>query len=153
VQRLFSSFPRGLPGWALLLMRVILGLSLLIQAGYYVRDPDAPPAVWIMALSAVFSAGFLLIGFLTPLVSSALVLGALGVSFSLLPACTPTLFDSTPAVFAITILVAIVGLGPGAFSVDARLFGRREIVFPRAVLGQSRLHNEKDGPRHPDRLL
>jgi uncharacterized membrane protein YphA (DoxX/SURF4 family) len=134
-------------------MRVILGLSLLVQAGYYVRDPDAPPAAWIMGISSVLSAGLLLIGLLTPLVSSALVLGALGVWISLLPACTPTLFDSRAAIFAITILVAIVGLGPGAFSVDARLFGRREIVFPRAALGQSRLHNEKDGPRHPDRLL
>jgi hypothetical protein len=27
---------------------------------------------------------------------------------------------------------AQVLLGPGAFSVDARLFGRREIVIPRA---------------------
>jgi len=25
-----------------------------------------------------------------------------------------------------------IGLGPGAFSVDARVFGRREIIIPRA---------------------
>ncbi len=28
------------------------------------------------------------------------------------------------------ILVALVFLGPGAFSLDARLFGRREIIIP-----------------------
>jgi hypothetical protein len=29
--------------------------------------------------------------------------------------------------------VTVALLGPGAFSVDARLFGRREIVVPRAA--------------------
>jgi hypothetical protein len=27
-------------------------------------------------------------------------------------------------------LVTIIGLGPGAFSLDARMFGRREIIIP-----------------------
>jgi len=27
-------------------------------------------------------------------------------------------------------LVAIIILGPGAFSVDSRLFGRREVIIP-----------------------
>jgi uncharacterized membrane protein YphA (DoxX/SURF4 family) len=30
------------------------------------------------------------------------------------------------------IAAAVVCLGPGAFSLDARLFGRREIIIPRA---------------------
>jgi hypothetical protein len=29
-----------------------------------------------------------------------------------------------------TMVLAIIGLGPGAFSVDARVFGRREIIIP-----------------------
>jgi uncharacterized membrane protein YphA (DoxX/SURF4 family) len=31
---------------------------------------------------------------------------------------------------ATVIVVALVCLGPGAFSLDARLFGRREIIIP-----------------------
>jgi uncharacterized membrane protein YphA (DoxX/SURF4 family) len=31
--------------------------------------------------------------------------------------------------------VSVALLGPGAYSVDARLFGRREIVVPRATRG------------------
>jgi hypothetical protein len=41
------------------------------------------------------------------------------------------LFDSKPAlIFALTMLLAIIGAGPGRFSVDARVFGRREIIIP-----------------------
>ena len=35
--------------------------------------------------------------------------------------------------FFIVMATAIVLLGPGAFSLDARLFGRREIVIPLAA--------------------
>jgi hypothetical protein len=41
------------------------------------------------------------------------------------------LFSSRAACFlAVSIAIALVFLGPGAFSIDARLFGRREIVIP-----------------------
>jgi hypothetical protein len=58
----------------------------------------------------------------------------LGVGSSLLPESTRTLFDAgLPVILAGTILVSIVLPGPGAFSVDARLFGRREIIIPPSV--------------------
>ena len=61
------------------------------------------------------------------------MLGTAGVALSLLPASTPSVFDSKPAlIFALTILLTIIGVGPGRFSVDARLFGRREIIIPPA---------------------
>ena len=79
----------------------------------------------------IASAALLLIGFLTPLAGVVVALEAAGIGLSLLPACTRTLFDSyVSVVFAVAILLAIVTLGPGAFSVDARLFGRREIIIP-----------------------
>jgi uncharacterized membrane protein YphA (DoxX/SURF4 family) len=112
-------------------MRVIIGLTLLIQGSYYVREPDATPAALASGLTAILAAGLLLIGFLTPVAASAAVLGSLAIWFSLLPASSPTLFDSkTPCVLALTILLAVLCLGPGAFSVDGRMFGRREIIFP-----------------------
>jgi hypothetical protein len=135
VQRFFFAFPRGWPACALLLMRLIIGLALLVQGGYYVREPGASVETWATGLAAILAAGLLLIGFMTPFVAGAVVLAGLGVWLSLLPACTPTLFDSRiPGVFALTILVAITALGPGALSVDARIFGRREIIFPSAPL-------------------
>jgi uncharacterized membrane protein YphA (DoxX/SURF4 family) len=134
VQRLFFAFPGGWPGAGLLLVRVVIGLAILVQGAYYVGEPDAPLGAWAVGLAAILAGCLLVIGFLTPLAGSLAALGALGVWLSLIPACTPTLFDSTlAAVFGQTILWAIVTLGPGEFSVDARLFGRREIIFPPLV--------------------
>jgi uncharacterized membrane protein YphA (DoxX/SURF4 family) len=134
MQRLFFAFPGGWPGAGLLLMRTVVGLAILVQGAYFVREPDPSLAAWAVGSAAIFAACLLLIGFLTPLAGGFVALGALGIWLSLIPPCTPTLFDSgTAAVFALTILWAIVTLGPGAFSVDARVFGRREIIFPPHV--------------------
>jgi hypothetical protein len=41
------------------------------------------------------------------------------------------LFDAKlPIILAASMLVAIMLLGPGAFSIDARMYGRREIIIP-----------------------
>jgi uncharacterized membrane protein YphA (DoxX/SURF4 family) len=74
----------------------------------------------------------LLIGLLTPIAALLTGLAAIGTGLSLLPAPVPNLFDSTLSVVLIGIVtIAIIFLGPGAFSLDGRLFGRREIIIPR----------------------
>jgi uncharacterized membrane protein YphA (DoxX/SURF4 family) len=134
LQRLFPAFPGGLPGIALLLFRAVFALSLLLQAGFYLREADGALATWFVGLAALAAGALLLIGFLTPVAGAVVGLGAIGVGLSLLPPCAPTLFDSRLAiVFAVTVLVGIVVLGPGAFSVDARVFGRREIIIPPPI--------------------
>ena len=71
------------------------------------------------------------VGFLTPIVGALVGLGALGIRLSVLPASAPNLFDTKlPAIQAATMLIAVVLLGPGAFSIDSRIFGRREIIIP-----------------------
>jgi hypothetical protein len=60
-----------------------------------------------------------------------------GVQFALIvmrlmPACGGSIFDSPMSLmFGVAILLAILGSGPGAYSLDARLFGRREIIIPK----------------------
>ena len=115
-------------------MRVVLGVALLIESGYCLQQANASAAVLGIGLIGVLAGGLLLVGFLTPIAASVVGLGALAIRVSLLPACTPTLFDGkAPTLFAFTILLAVGALGPGAFSVDARLFGRREIIIPPPV--------------------
>jgi uncharacterized membrane protein YphA (DoxX/SURF4 family) len=120
-----------LPGISLLLLRAVFGITLLVQGGFYLRGPDPAPGAWFVGLTALAAGVLLLIGFLTPIVGAVVGVGAIGIGLSLLPACTPTLFESTtPIILAVTMLLAIIVLGPGAVSVDARIFGRREIIIP-----------------------
>ena len=130
LQRLFVAFPSGLQGIGLLLPRAVLAFSLLIQGGYYLGGAVGAPS-WIMGLSAFACGALLLLGLLTPVAAALAGLVAIGVAISLLPVCAPTLFSSKPAiVFAGTMLVELILLGPGAYSLDARVFGRREIIIP-----------------------
>jgi uncharacterized membrane protein YphA (DoxX/SURF4 family) len=93
---------------------------------------SSTPATWLGGTIGLAAGAALLIGLLTPLAGVVVGLGALGIGFSFLPAPTPNLFDAKlSVVLAGIITAAIVFLGPGAFSVDARLFGRREIIIPR----------------------
>jgi hypothetical protein len=73
----------------------------------------------------------MLVGFLTPIAGVLAGAEAIGVGLSLLPVCTPALFESrTTIALAAAVLLAIIALGPGSVSVDARIFGRREIIIP-----------------------
>ena len=60
-------------------------------------------------------------GFMTPIVAVVVGVGAVGFGI---------LFEVSYIVVAIVILAAAIALlGPGAFSIDARLFGHREILI------------------------
>jgi len=73
----------------------------------------------------------LLFGFLTPIVSIILgseIIGNWLLGYSQAPRIS--IYDKPSDVLAFAIAIAIVLLGPGALSLDARLFGRREIIIP-----------------------
>ena len=129
--RLFFAFPGGLPGIALLLLRLVLGLSVILQGRLYLNEQNASVPAWLLGLSCMAAGGLLVIGFLTP-VSGLLVTAMAGaVVFAWMPSSRANVFDSaTTLVFGLTLLVAVIGLGPGAYSLDARVFGRREIIIP-----------------------
>ncbi len=74
----------------------------------------------------------LLVGYLTPVAAALAVLTCAGAEFSWFPVAAPNLFDTRlTCLFAVTMAVALLCLGPGAISLDARLYGRREIVIPK----------------------
>ena len=134
LQRLFSTFPSGWPGAGLLLLRAAVGLTAIIQGSSYLTAGDAAaPATWLGGGLAVAGGAALLIGLFTPLAGTLVGLINAGVALRWIPAPAPNLFDARLSLlFVIVMAVTIILLGPGAFSLDARLFGRREIIIPHA---------------------
>lgn len=116
MQRLFSSFPAGRPGIGLLLLRLAASIYLIVQSRLYF-DGGGWQTISI-GLIAIISAALLAAGFLTPVAAALSVLSAL-------------FADGPGHAYLIVVSVAVFLLGPGAYSIDARLFGRREIVIPR----------------------
>jgi uncharacterized membrane protein YphA (DoxX/SURF4 family) len=136
MQRLFSTFPDGRPGVGLLLLRAAVGGSLLVLGGtYLVHAPQAGGWSLAIGLLAAASCASLLIGFLTPLgVLAGLVAIGLALGWPS-PACRLLSNGKLAALLLGVLAAAVALLGPGALSLDARLFGRREISIPSARTG------------------
>ena len=133
MQRLFSTFPGGLPGIGLLLLRAAAGMTGMTQGALYLTGRSVPNIeAWAMGVGLAACGAFLLAGFATPLVSAILALGSLSTAFSWVSPPERNIFGSLLSALLVAIIaVAIALLGPGTFSVDFRLFGRREIIIPR----------------------
>jgi uncharacterized membrane protein YphA (DoxX/SURF4 family) len=128
---LYSDFPLALPGFGLLLLRVALA-ALLVSDGA-TRTVASLRAI-APDLGALFHGLVLILlglpvalGFLTPIVHV-----TVAIVETLALATGSVMFGSgwsQATLLAIAISLAIAMIGPGAYSVDCRLFGRREIVI------------------------
>jgi uncharacterized membrane protein YphA (DoxX/SURF4 family) len=129
---MFPTFPGGCPGVGLLLLRVAVVVTVLAQCIAYAADWRHLGFVTAAAgCLAIASSVLLLIGYLTPFSAVLVALTSLGTALAWFPPPNPNLFDTKLATALVTVIaVAIACLGPGAFSLDARLFGRREITIP-----------------------
>lgn len=122
MQRLFSTFPIGRPGVGLLLFRLALACMILMHV------PGFGSATWqLLSMIACIGVSILLaFGFLTPLACLAGI--AVGGA---------RLVTGEQEIAAdLTLMVSVLSLaliGPGAYSIDARLYGRREIVLARKL--------------------
>jgi uncharacterized membrane protein YphA (DoxX/SURF4 family) len=128
LQRTFATFPAGWVGAALLLLRVSVGASAIVEVALAVIGGHS--LLNLAAASVAVLAGLaLIIGLLTPVASAVLAAGGASILLGL-HAAVLRLLDSRMALFEFVAMAAVlVILGPGAASIDAHLFGRREVVI------------------------
>lgn len=84
-----------------------------------------------MGFLAIAASILLILGFLTPVVSFLMCVAATAILLASLDKY-PAIQQDRIFIDLCTILLAtsVALLGPGAFSLDARMFGRREITIP-----------------------
>jgi uncharacterized membrane protein YphA (DoxX/SURF4 family) len=119
MQRLFTTFPNGWPGAALLLLRIVCASPLVLDG--LSTLPGSPDSIAIgLRLLGLLAALLLLFGLYTPVAALIQVLLELTLTFA---APSVTALHLTRAAIG----VALMGLGPGAWSLDSRMYGRKRV--------------------------
>ena len=122
MRRLFSTFAHGRPGLGLLLLRVVAGIALVFQAATALWGDPSIGSTTLYVLTGVVGV-LLLIGLWTPVAGT--VLAVLASSSAFLHWAE---FLSWFLLGALGAALAL--LGPGAWSVDAHLFGWKRVELP-----------------------
>jgi uncharacterized membrane protein YphA (DoxX/SURF4 family) len=135
---LFSPFLDGGRGLGLLLLRSALGVAAIFYGVSLLALPHASLFMVVTGLAASLTGAFLVAGFLTPIASGIAAIGAVASALTWLPLSPENSFaNEWTLALIVAVAAAIVPLGPGALSLDARLFGRREIIIPRSPRSQN----------------
>jgi len=119
VQRLFSTFANGWPGAGLLLLRALVCVALLHDEIPQIIERPAFGVI-VPQMIAVLAGTFLLVGLWTPVVGTLIAIVEVWIIFVVAG-------DLSIPLMLATIGAALAMIGPGAWSIDARLFGRKHI--------------------------
>ncbi len=118
MRRLFSNFADGWPGVGLLLMRLVAGTAFVARALTIMRG--GPSSAVAAVLPAIVAGLCLLVGLWTPIAGS--FVAGIGLWFA-----STNVEDPLANLLLATMGAAQALVGPGAWSIDARLFGWKRI--------------------------
>ena len=119
-------FPTGLPGVGLIAVRVTVAAMLLVDG-----SPYAAPQSMVCAIGSSVASVCLVIGILTPYAA------AFAGCLEFWRLCTKDNVDLFHLIAAIVVTLALSVLGPGAYSVDSKIFGRRLVNLSHGSDGNS----------------
>ena len=122
MRRLYSTFAGGWPGMGLLLMRSVIGGVLMVRASLRLWG-DPPPNITITAVILLVAGFLLVLGLWTPIV---------GTSVAVIEVWKILTQPGDRWLWLLlgTASVALAMLGPGRWSIDARLFGWKRVEAP-----------------------
>ena len=120
MQRLFSTFANGWPGVGLLFQRILTAVLLLRFGTIELKAGPLAPSMTPQLFGACAGI-FLLAGLWTPVVGASIAVIELWIAIT-----RPG--DPWISIVLATLGVTAAMIGPGEWSVDARLFGRKHIV-------------------------
>ena len=124
MQRLFSTFAGGWPGIGLILLRLLTGAE-LIHFGITGILEGTPPLIIALQVIGATTAIFLLLGLFTPLAGAVAAIAKTGMAVARLASyCSG---DPWITLAEAVLAASLAMIGPGAWSTDARLFGRKHI--------------------------
>ena len=119
MQRLFSTFARGWPGIGLLLQRVTAAALLFYCAIAQISHTTHAPSS-VLQMTAAAAGLLLLLGLWTPLAGIIVAISELAMVIS-------HRADPWICIVLAALGTTLAMIGPGAWSIDARLFGRKEV--------------------------
>ena len=123
VQRLFSTFAEGWPGAGLLLQRVLTSIVLLCFGVTHIPE-TARLGLSVANVLAAVAGLFLLLGIWTPLAGITIAIVEVWIFLAWSgSSLTPIMLAGLGATVAM--------IGPGMWSIDAKLYGRKHLEDPR----------------------
>jgi putative oxidoreductase len=123
VQRLFSTFADGWPGVGLLLLRLLTGAALIHFGSSSIRE-GPPPSTVALQIIGITAGIVLLVGMFTPLAGALAATAKVCIAISRFSSHSG---DPWIAIAQAVLAAALAMTGPGAWSIDARRFGRKHI--------------------------
>jgi putative oxidoreductase len=126
LQRLFSTFAAGWPGVGLLLLRLLTAV-VLIHFGIVSALESPPLTIIVLQIIGAGAGILLLIGLWTPVAGVLVAIVKVWIAFSSVLSHSG---DPWIPIVQAVLGVVLAMVGPGAWSIDARLFGRKRIAMP-----------------------